>query len=144
MELRFLGASGVEVSTLELATRMVDACLDAGVNLFDTANSYSAGRSEALLGAALGRRRDDVLISTKVHARTGDGPNDVGQSRWNLVRACEASLRRLATDARGVSVAQDTVSAIPWRDPHWFQRQFTAERFRRDGTLPDTAHAYDA
>lgn len=119
MEMRFLGSTGVKVSTFTLgtmgfggdpqrplvgtagfdeATRMIDLALEAGVNLFDTADSYSGGRSEELLGAALGRRRDDVLISTKVHARSGDGPNDAGQSRWHIVRACEASLRRLGTD----------------------------------------------
>lgn len=118
MQMRFVGDTGLRVSSfalgtmgfgggarspvgnidLDLATRMVSAALDAGVNLFDTANSYAGGRSEELLGKALGNRRDDVLISTKVHARAGNGPNDVGQSRWNIVRSCDASLRRLGTD----------------------------------------------
>ena len=117
METRFLGTTGLRVSTFALGTmgfgggaqspvgdidldtarRMVAMGLDAGVNLFDTANSYGGGRSEELLGKALGSRRDDVLVSTKVHARAGAGPNDVGQSRWNIVRSCEASLRRLGT-----------------------------------------------
>ena len=119
MEMRFLGSSGVRVSAFALgtmgfggdpdrplvgsaglddATRQVDLALEAGINLFDTADVYSGGRSEELLGAALGRRRDDVLICTKVHARSGAGPNDVGQSRWHIMRSCEASLRRLGTD----------------------------------------------
>jgi len=118
MEMNFLGDTGLKVSAfalgtmgfggatsspvgdidIDVATRQVAMSLDAGVNLFDSANSYSAGRAEELLGRALGSRRDDVLVSTKVHARSGDGPNDVGQSRWHVVRACEASLRRLGTD----------------------------------------------
>jgi aryl-alcohol dehydrogenase-like predicted oxidoreductase len=118
MQMRFLGGTGLKVSTLALGTmgfgggssspvgdvglddarRMVAMSIDAGVNLFDTADSYGRGRSEELLGAALGARRDDVLVSTKLHARSGDGPNDVGQSRWHIERACEASLRRLGRD----------------------------------------------
>jgi aryl-alcohol dehydrogenase-like predicted oxidoreductase len=80
------------------ATRMVKLCLEAGVNLFDTANSYGRGEAEEVLGRALGTDRDRVLVSTKVHARVGDGPNDVGQSRWHILRSCEGSLRRLGTD----------------------------------------------
>jgi aryl-alcohol dehydrogenase-like predicted oxidoreductase len=117
VELRFLGAAGIRVSSLALGTmgfgvtgspvgtidadgarHQVALALDAGVTLFDTADAYQRGQSEELLGAALGRRRDDVLISTKVHARTGEGPNDVGLSRWHILRACEGSLRRLRTD----------------------------------------------
>jgi aryl-alcohol dehydrogenase-like predicted oxidoreductase len=117
MQMRFLGDTGLKVSTLALGTmgfsggtspvgdiglddarRMVSMSIDAGVNLFDTADSYGRGRSEELLGAALGARRDDVIVSTKLHARSGDGPNDVGQSRWHIERACEASLRRLNRD----------------------------------------------
>jgi aryl-alcohol dehydrogenase-like predicted oxidoreductase len=119
MELRFLGASGIKVSAFALGTigfggatnggwvatidehaarEQVRLALDAGVNLFDTANGYSKGESERLLGLALGRERDRVLVSTKVHARVGDGPNDAGQSRWHIMRACEDSLRRLGTD----------------------------------------------
>ena len=117
MELRFLGAAGVRVSALALGTMgfgnsgspvgavdlagardQVAMALDAGVNLFDTSDTYQGGQAEELLGRALGRRRDEVLIGTKVHARVGDGPNDVGQSRWHVLRACEASLRRLGTD----------------------------------------------
>ena len=119
MELRWLGRSGVKVSALTLGTmgfggavsgghvgniELADAreqvrmALDAGVNLFDTANGYAQGNSERLLGEALGAGRDRVLISTKVHARAGEGPNDVGQSRWHIMRACDDSLRRLGTD----------------------------------------------
>src|SRR3974390_1061990 len=80
------------------ATRLVDICLDAGVNLFDTADIYSLGLSETILGKAVAKRRDKVLISTKATFRMGDGPNDIGSSRHHLIRACEASLRRMGTD----------------------------------------------
>jgi aryl-alcohol dehydrogenase-like predicted oxidoreductase len=120
MEYRQLGASGLKVPVLALgtatfgggsdffrawgstqageATRLVDACLDAGVNLFDTANSYSQGLSEEILGQAIGSRRDQVLIATKGAFRSEPGPNGIGTSRHQLFRACEASLRRLKTD----------------------------------------------
>ncbi len=120
MEMRFLGNSGIKVSTLSFGTmtfgggdnffqhmggtqldeaqRLIDICLDAGVNLFDTADVYSQGRSEEILGKALGKRRQDVLIATKAYGRMGDGPNEVGLSRHHLIRACEDSLRRLGTD----------------------------------------------
>ena len=82
------------------ATRLVDICLDAGVNLFDTADIYSDGLSETILGKAISGKRDKVLISTKATFRMGTAtdPNDVGSSRHHLIRACEASLRRLGTD----------------------------------------------
>ena len=80
------------------ATRLVDVCLEAGVNLFDTADVYSDGLSETILGKAIAGRRDQVLISTKATFRMGPGPNDLGSSRYHLIRACEASLRRLGTD----------------------------------------------
>jgi len=120
MEFRTLGRSGLKVPVLsfgtgtfggkgeffkawggsgvEEATRLVDLCLDAGANLFDTADVYSAGAAEEVLGAALRGRRDKVLIATKAAFRTGPGPNEVGTSRHHLVKACEASLRRLDTD----------------------------------------------
>lgn len=118
MESRFVANTGLKVSVFALGTmgfgggdqspvgnidaktarRMVATSIDAGVNLFDTANSYSGGRSEAMLGEALEGKRDGVLISTKVHARTGDGLNDVGQSRGNIIRSCDTSLQRLRTD----------------------------------------------
>jgi aryl-alcohol dehydrogenase-like predicted oxidoreductase len=119
MEYRWLGTSGIKVSSLALGAmgfggstigglvgnhelddvrRHVSMALDAGVNLFDSANSYSKGLAEELLGKALGSHRDSVLITTKVNARVGDGVNDVGQSRWHILRSCEDSLRRLGTD----------------------------------------------
>jgi aryl-alcohol dehydrogenase-like predicted oxidoreductase len=120
MEMRFLGSSGLKVSALAFGTmtfggtneffrqvgstqvdearRLVDLCLEAGVNLFDTADVYSQGVSEEILGQALGKRRGDVILATKLHGRMGDGPNDVGQSRHHIIRACEDSLRRLGTD----------------------------------------------
>ena len=120
MEFRTLGHSGLKVPVLSLgtgtfgggneffkawgasdvkeATRLVDVCLEAGVNLFDTADVYSDGLSETILGKAIASRRDDVLISTKATFRMGPGPNDLGSSRYHLIRACEASLRRLGTD----------------------------------------------
>ncbi|MBD2100985.1 aldo/keto reductase [Leptolyngbya sp. FACHB-261] len=119
MEMRFLGNSGLRVSALSFGTmtfgggeffehmgatqvdearRLIDLCIDAGVNLFDTADIYSQGKSEEVLGQAIGKRRHDVLIATKAFARMGDGANDVGLSRYHLIRACEDSLRRLGTD----------------------------------------------
>ena len=120
MEYRQLGRSGLKVPVLSFgtgtfgggneffkawgasdvaeATRLVDICLDAGVNLFDTADIYSDGLSETILGKAVAGRRDKVLISTKATFRMGDGPNDLGSSRHHLIQACEASLRRLGTD----------------------------------------------
>jgi aryl-alcohol dehydrogenase-like predicted oxidoreductase len=73
-------------------------CLEAGANLFDTADVYSKGRSEAILGEAIAGRRDKVLLSTKATFSMSDEPNDVGSSRFHLLRSCEASLRRLKTD----------------------------------------------
>jgi aryl-alcohol dehydrogenase-like predicted oxidoreductase len=120
MEYRQLGASGFSVPALTLgtgtfgghgelfkawgetgvaeATRLVDVCLEAGLNMFDSADIYSAGASEEILGQAIKGRRERVLISTKGTFRNGDGPNDVGSSRHHLTRAVEASLRRLGTD----------------------------------------------
>ena len=81
-----------------LATRMVDLAIDAGVNLFDTANSYAMGESEQVLGKALGKRRSDVLIATKLYAPQGVGPNEMGTSRHAMMREVERSLQRLGTD----------------------------------------------
>src|ERR1700723_2400141 len=115
MEYRQLGRSGLKVPVLSFgtgtfgggneffkawgssdvaeATRLVDICLEAGVNLFDTADVYSNGLSETILG-----KRDKVLISTKATFKMGPGPNDLGSSRHHLVQACEASLKRMGTD----------------------------------------------
>ncbi|WP_045742166.1 aldo/keto reductase [Actinoplanes rectilineatus] len=120
MEHRQLGGSGLRVPALSFgagtfggrgplfgawgttdvseARRMVDICLDAGVTMFDTADVYSDGASEEVLGTALKGRRDAVLISTKTGLPTGDGPRDAGTSRPRLIRACEDALRRLGTD----------------------------------------------
>jgi aryl-alcohol dehydrogenase-like predicted oxidoreductase len=119
MEYRRLGHSGLYVSSLTLGTmtfggrggfskvgdtgvagakRQIDMCLDAGVNLFDTANIYSGGESEAILGEAISGRRDDLLLATKVRMSVGEGPNDTGLSRHHIIRQCEESLRRLGTD----------------------------------------------
>jgi aryl-alcohol dehydrogenase-like predicted oxidoreductase len=108
---RLLGRTGVRVSPLCLGTlnfgggteepdavRMVHTALDAGINFVDTADVYQAGESERILGKALAGRRDKVVLATKVHGRTGLGPNDQGNSRLHILRACEASLRRLCTD----------------------------------------------
>jgi aryl-alcohol dehydrogenase-like predicted oxidoreductase len=80
------------------ARRLIDICLDAGVNLFDTADVYSDGASEQILGAAIKDRRNDLLISTKISLPTGDGPNDAGSSRFRLIRAVDDALCRLGTD----------------------------------------------
>ncbi len=85
-------------SDVEEARRLVSVCLEAGVNLFDTADVYSNGLSEEILGKAVAGRRQDVLISTKATFQMGKGPNDLGSSRHHLIKACEASLRRLGTD----------------------------------------------
>jgi len=80
------------------ATRLVDICLEAGLTMFDSADVYSNGMAEEILGQAIKGRRDQVIISTKGTFRIGTGPNDVGSSRYHLTRAVEASLRRLGTD----------------------------------------------
>jgi aryl-alcohol dehydrogenase-like predicted oxidoreductase len=120
MEHRQLGGSGLKVPVLtfgtgtfggsnaffkawgstdvEEATRLVDICLEAGLTMFDSADIYSDGLAEEILGKAIKGRRDQVLISTKGTFRLGDGPNDVGSSRWHLTRGIEASLKRLGTD----------------------------------------------
>jgi aryl-alcohol dehydrogenase-like predicted oxidoreductase len=120
MEYRQLGYSGLKVPVLSFgtgtfgggneffkawgssdvaeATRLVDICLEAGVNLFDTANVYSRGLSEEILGKAIAGKRNRVLISSKATFRMADGPNELGSSRYNLIRCCEDSLRRLGTD----------------------------------------------
>lgn len=92
----FFGAWGK--TDLKEATRLVDTCLEHGVNFFDTANMYSRGASEEILGKAIHSRRPQTLISTKATFPMGDGPNDLGSSRFHLIRACEDSLKRLGTD----------------------------------------------
>ena len=142
MEYRQLGRSGLRVSTITLGTmgfggsgwaqpvgqidiegarRQIALARDAGVNLIDTADVYSGGTSEEILGAALGGDRDEVLIATKARMPMGDGPNDAGLSRHHIVRAAEASLRRMKTDYidlyqvhewDGVTPLEETLSAL--------------------------------
>ena len=88
-----IGALGQEEADI-----LVHRSLDAGINFFDTANVYSAGRSEEMLGTALGARRPDVIVATKVRGRMGEGPNQIGLSRVHIMAECDASLRRLGTD----------------------------------------------
>jgi len=120
MEYRRLGASGFNVPALSYgcgtfggkgdffkawgstdesgARRLVDICLEAGVSMFDTADVYSAGESERILGTAIKGRRDKALVSTKATFRSGEASNEVGSSRFHLINACEAALKRLGTD----------------------------------------------
>ncbi len=118
MECRRLGASGLKVPVLSFGTgtfggrgplfgawgntdtrearRLVDICLDAGITMFDTADVYSGGASEEVLGEAIKGRRDQVIVSTKAGLPMGDGPGDAGSSRSRLITACEDALRRSA------------------------------------------------
>lgn len=142
MEYRNLGRSGLKVSVLTMGTmtfggaaafagtgntdlagarRQIDLCRDAGVNLFDTADIYSGGLSEDILGEALGAARNDILIASKVRFPVGDGPNDQGLSRHHILRGVEASLRRLRTDVidilylhewDGQTPLEETLSAL--------------------------------
>jgi aryl-alcohol dehydrogenase-like predicted oxidoreductase len=143
MDYRTLGHSGLKISTLTMGTmtfggegpfakvgntglddarRQVDQCLDAGINLIDTANIYSNGRSEEIVGDVLGgKRKNDVLISSKVRFRTGEGPNEEGLSRYHIIRECEKSLKRLKTDVidiyflhqwDGITPLEETLAAL--------------------------------
>jgi aryl-alcohol dehydrogenase-like predicted oxidoreductase len=142
MDYRQLGHSGLRVSSLTLgtmtfggrdkfanvgttdvegATRQIDMCLDAGINLIDTADVYSDGLSEEIVGRALRGRRDRVLLATKARMPMGEGPNDAGLSRHHIIRACEASLRRMGTDYvdlyqvhewDGATPLEETLSAL--------------------------------
>lgn len=143
MEYRQLGRSGLKVSALSMGTmtiggvgkfaqvgaqdlaqarRLVDLCLEAGVNLIDTADVYSGGVSEEVIGEIFdGPRRQQVLLATKARFPMGEGPNDRGLSRHHLVRACEASLKRLRTDVidlyqvhewDGLTPLEETLSAL--------------------------------
>ena len=142
MDYRQLGHSGLRVSTITLGTmgfggtgwatpvgqidvegarRQIGLARDAGVNLIDTADVYSNGLAEEIVGEALGTSRDEVLIATKVRMPMGDGPNDAGLSRHHLIAACEASLRRLRADHidlyqvhewDGITPLDETLSAL--------------------------------
>jgi aryl-alcohol dehydrogenase-like predicted oxidoreductase len=119
MKMRYLGNSGVKVSEIcfgamtfggrgywktigELeqkdANELVKLCLDAGINFFDTADVYSEGLSEEMLGKALGNKRKEIVLATKVRGRTGKGPNDAGLSRHHIIENCNSSLKRLGTE----------------------------------------------
>ncbi len=135
MEYRYLGRSGLKVSTLTMGTmtfggagkfsavggtqvdearRLIDMCIDAGINLIDTANVYSGGLSEEIIGEALGgKRKGDVLITSKARMRVGDGPNDEGLSRHHLIRECEKSLKRLNTDVIDIYFLHEWDGATP-------------------------------
>jgi aryl-alcohol dehydrogenase-like predicted oxidoreductase len=156
MEYRLLGGSGLKVPVLSFgaatfgggneffkawgntdvaeAKRLIDVCLEAGVNLFDTADGYSDGRSEEILGKALEGRRDQVLISTKTYFRIGDGANDAGTSRWRIRRAIEASVKRLQTDYIDIyhMHAFDALTPIE-------EVQDTLQSFVREGKVRYTA-----
>ncbi|MCU4158569.1 aldo/keto reductase [Acidiphilium sp. AL] len=143
MDYRLLGRSGLKVSALTLGTmtmggkgvfgmvgnvgvgearRQIDMCFDAGVNLIDTADIYSTGGSEEIVGEVLGgKRKSDVLIATKVRFPMGDGPNDAGLSRHHIVAGCEASLKRLRRDVidlyqvhewDGLTPLEETIEAL--------------------------------
>jgi aryl-alcohol dehydrogenase-like predicted oxidoreductase len=142
MEYRLLGRSGLKVSVLTLGTmtfggkgrfafvgntdpsdakRLVDMSLDAGVNLLDTSDIYSVGASEEIVGETIKGKRDSVLLATKARFPMGPGPNDSGLSRYHLIRACEASLKRLGTDHidlyqvhewDGLTPLEETVAAL--------------------------------
>jgi aryl-alcohol dehydrogenase-like predicted oxidoreductase len=134
MEYRLLGASGLEVSVLSFGTmtlggegrfaamgnvqaeeakRHVEVCIEAGVNLFDTADIYSFGKSEEVLGQALGAHRKDVVLATKVFVALEPGANKSGLSRRHIIEACEASLRRLRTDYIDLYQAHNFDSLTP-------------------------------
>jgi aryl-alcohol dehydrogenase-like predicted oxidoreductase len=157
MEYRLLGGSGLKVPVLSFgagtlgagsvffdgwgasddanrARRLIDICLEAGVNLFDTADVYSDGSSEQVLGKALEGRRDQALISTKVTFRLGTGPNDVGSSRYHLRRSLEASLRRLGTDYVDIYHLHGFDAQTPVEEV-----QQTLDSFVREGKVRYTA-----
>ena len=134
MEYRLLGASGLEVSVLSFGTmtlggegrfaamgnvqvkeaqRLIEICIEAGVNLFDTADIYSLGKSEEVLGQALGAHRKDIVLATKVFVRLEPGTNKAGLSRRHILEACEASLRRLGTDYIDLYQAHNFDSLTP-------------------------------
>ncbi len=134
MEYRLLGASGLEVSVLTMGTmtmggegrfaamgnvqvdearRQIEICMEAGVNVFDTADIYSNGKSEEVLGKALGAHRKDIVLATKCFVRLGPGTNKSGLSRIHIVEACEESLRRLGTDYIDVYQAHNFDAITP-------------------------------
>ena len=135
MEYRNFGKSGLKVPVLSLgtgtfggtteffqrwgttdekeATRLVDISLERGINFFDTANVYSLGEAETILGKAIRHRRDKVILSTKGGFSMGDGANNAGSSRYHLIKACEDSLRRLGTDYIDIYFVHGPDSSTP-------------------------------
>lgn len=155
MKYRTLGRTGLKVSVLSMGTftfggegmfsaagshsvgearRLVGLCLDAGVNVFDTSNMYSTGRSEEILAKALGSRRQDVLISSKARMRIGSGPNDEGVSRYHLIRECERSLKRLKTDVIDIYYMHEWDGLTPLQEMlHALDTLVTAGKIRYIG-----------
>lgn len=137
MEYRLLGRSGLKISTLTMGTmtfggvgwaktvgdlgvaearKMIDMCIDAGINLIDTANAYSSGECENIIGDVLGGKRPQgVLLATKARFSMGDGPNDRGLSRYHLIRECEASLKRLKTDVIDLYQCMNGTARRRWK-----------------------------
>jgi aryl-alcohol dehydrogenase-like predicted oxidoreductase len=128
MEYRRLGRSGLKVSSMVLGTmnfgqptekaeafKIVDAAVDAGINLIDCADIYAKGESERILGAALKRnkKRSHILLTTKVYNRMGPGPNDMGNSRYHIIEGCEQSLQRLQTDVIDIYYLHRTDFNVP-------------------------------
>jgi aryl-alcohol dehydrogenase-like predicted oxidoreductase len=154
MEYRQLGKSGIKVPELCFgcgtfgghdeffdawgatediaeARKIVDICMEAGINFFDTADIYSFGRSETVLGGAIKHlKREDILISTKATFRFGNGPNDVGSSRYHLIQALEGSLTRLGTDYVDIYHMHETDSLTPVEET-----LSTLEGFVREGKV---------
>lgn len=134
MQYRNLGQAGLKVSAITMGTftfggrgpfgmvasqqvpdarRLVDLCIDHGVNLFDTANMYSTGLSEEIVGEVLEGRYDDILVTSKARMKIGEGVNDEGVSRWHLIRECERSLKRLRTDHIDIYYMHEWDGATP-------------------------------
>ena len=137
MNYRFLGKTGLRVSELCFGTmtfggqgvyaaigsteqteadRLVGLCLDAGINFFDTADTYSMGVAEQILGKALGARRKDIILATKVRGRVGEGPNAVGLSRGHIMDGIDASLKRLGTDYVDLYQIHGFDARTPWEE----------------------------
>ncbi len=118
-------------SDISEARKIVDICMEAGLNFFDTADIYSMGRSESVLGEAIKHlKREDLLISTKATFRFGTGPNDIGSSRYHLIQSLEASLKRLGTDYIDVYHMHETDSLTPVDET-----LSTLEKFVQDGKV---------